>query len=84
MGIEENLFAVYYPQLWVLLKFAFTFGLPVGLYLTDVYLETKEGEGSFSYLKKFVAVAYLFIFLADIFYLTLVMKNISILGRLLP
>jgi len=84
MGIEGNLFAVYYPQLWFLLKFAFTFGLPVVLYRLDVHLEAKEDESPFSYTRGFVAIAYLFIFFADIFYLTLVMKNISILGRLLP
>lgn len=84
MGIEGNLFAVYYPQLWFLLKFAFTFGLPVVLYRLDVYLEAKEDEDSFSYLKGFVAVVYFFVFFADVFYLSLVVRNISVLGRLLP
>jgi len=84
LGIEGNLFVVYYPQLWFVLKFVFTFGLPVGLYRLDVYLEPKEDEGFFSYLKKFVAFVYLIVFFADIYYLSLVMRNISILGRLLP
>jgi len=84
MGIEGNFFVVYYPQLWFLLKFLFTFGLPVGLYRLDSYLEAREDEGAFAFLNKFVAVVYIIVFFADIFYLSIILRNISILGRLLP
>jgi len=82
LRIEGNLFAVNYPQLWFLLKIVLTFGLPLGLYLLDVYLETKEDDGFFSYLKGFVSLAYILIFFADIFFLALVLRNIAILRRL--
>jgi len=84
MGIEGNFFVVYYPQLWFLLKFLFTFGLPVGLYRLDSHLEAKEDEGVFTFLNKFVAVVYIIVFFADVFYLSIILRNISILGRFLP
>jgi len=84
MGIEGNLLVVYNPQLWFLAKFIFAFGLPLGIYRLDVFLESKEDEGFFSYLKWLVIFVYVSVFLADIFYLSLVWRNTSLLGRLLP
>jgi len=87
MGIEGNLFVVHYPLLWAVLKASFTFGLPPILYLVDVYLNEKtdeDDESLFWYMKRFITMFYVIIFLADIYFLLLVSKNISILGRLLP
>jgi len=84
MGIEGNILAVSYPQLWFALKAAFTFALPMGLYYIDAYLETKEDEGLYAYLDRFVDFVYIMVFFADIYYLQLVMRNTRILGRLLP
>jgi len=84
MGIEGNIFAVAYPQLWFALKSIFAFGLPLGLYYLDLYLETKEEEGFYEYLNRLLGFFYIIIFLADLFYLQLVIRNTAILGRVLP
>jgi len=85
MGIEGNLFIVYYPYLWFPLKFVLAFGFPIGLYKLDLYLKEKEDEGIISSLRSFVDIAYLIVFLADIFFLFLVLRNMSIPeGHLLP
>ena len=84
MGIEGNIFAVSYPQLWFGLKAAFAFALPVALYYIDDYLETKEDEGLYTYLGRFVDFVYVIIFFANIYYLQLVVRNTRILGRVLP
>jgi len=82
MGMESNPYAVYYPHLWFPLKFLFTFGLPLGLYQLDIYLEKKEDEGIYTFLKSLVRLTYFMVLLADVFYLSVVMRNMSILGRL--
>jgi len=84
MGIEGNILAVSYPQLWFALKAAFAFALPITLYYIDAYLETKEDEGLYAYLDRFVDFVYVIVFFANIYYLQLVMKNTRILGRVLP
>jgi len=84
MGIEGNLFARNNPQLWLVLKLAFTFGLPIGVFRLDLYLESKDDEGLFSYLKGLVSIVYLVVLFADIYYLSLVLRNTAILGRLIP
>jgi hypothetical protein len=86
MGIEANLFVVYNPLQWAILKGAFTFGLPPILYLIDIYLDAKtdEEESLFWYLRKLVGVSYVVVLLADLFFLSVVLGNMSILGRLLP
>lgn len=83
MGIESNPYAVYYPHLWFPLKFLVTFGLPIGLYKLDVYLEEKEDEGFYDFLRTFVGLTYLIILIADVFFLYVVLRNISILGRII-
>jgi len=82
MGIESNSFAVNYPSLWFPLKIALTFGLPLGLYRLDVYLKSRKSEGFLWYLKWFVILTYASILLADILYARLILRNMSILGRL--
>lgn len=84
MGIEGNIFAVSYPQLWFALKAAFAFALPIALYYIDDYLETKEDEGLYAYLDRFVDFVYVILFLANIYYLQLVIRSTRILGRVLP
>ena len=84
MGIEGNILAISHPQLWFALKAAFAFALPVGLFYIDAYLETKEDEGLYAYMNRFVDSVYIIVFFANIYYLQLVMKNTRILGRLLP
>lgn len=83
MGIESNPYAVYYPHLWFPLKFLVTFGLPIGLYKLDVYLEEKEDEGFYDFLRTFVGLTYFIILIADVFFLYVVLRNISILGRII-
>jgi len=80
MGIEGNLFVVYYPYLWFPLKFVLAFGFPIGLYQLDLYLTKKEDEGIISSLRSFVDFTYLIVLLADIFFLFLVLRNMSIQG----
>jgi len=84
MGIEGNQFVVHYPYLWFPLKLSFAFGLPIGLYWLDLYLDEKEDEGIFAFLKLSVYLMYLMVLLADFFFLSLVLRNARILGRLLP
>lgn len=82
IGIERNPFAVFYPHLWIALKIVFTFGIPVGLYLFDLFLEEKGDGGIFhTSMKSFVPLIYFIIFFADIYFLLLVLKNMRILGR---
>lgn len=78
MGIEGNLFVVSYPYLWFPLKFVLAFGFPIGLYQLDLYLTKKEDEGIISSLRSFVDFIYLIVLLADIFFLFLVLRNMSI------
>lgn len=82
MGIEVNIFTMDYPQIWLALKLIFTFGLPIGLYRLDVYLSTKPKEGFLSTLRWFVLLTYASVFLADILYLQLIIRNMTFLGRL--
>jgi len=88
MGIEGNILAVSYPQLWFALKAAFAFALPTALYYIDdyldTYLETKKDEGLYAYLDRFVDFVYVMVFFANIYYLQLVIRNTRILGRVLP
>jgi len=81
IGIEGNLFVVHYPYLWFPMKFALAFGFPIGLYQLDLYLMKKEGEDTDFSLRSFVDFVYLIVLLADIFFLFLVLKNMSILGQ---
>jgi len=83
-GIEGNIFAVSYPQLWFALKAAFAFALPIALYYIGDYLDTKEDEGLYLYLDRFVDFVYVIVFFANIYYLQLVIRNTRILGRVLP
>jgi len=78
MGVEGNLFVVYYPYLWFPLKFVLAFGFPIGLYQLDLYLTKREDEGIISSLRSFVNLTYLIVLLADIFFLFLVLRNMSI------
>jgi len=85
MGIEGNPFVVYYPYLWFPLKFVLAFGLPIGLYQLDLYLTKKENGSVICSIRPFVDLFYLTLLVADIFFLFLVLRNMSILGgRLLP
>jgi len=82
LGLESNLYAVFYPHLWFPFKFILTIGFPVGLYKLDVYLGRRE-EGDFSrFLESVVGLMYVSFFLADIFYLFVVLRNMSTLGSL--
>jgi len=86
-GIEGNLFVVYYPHLWFPLKLAFTFGLPIGLHRLDLYLTKKEEAGDRNgattpFLRTLVGLTYFMVLVADVFFLTLVLRSMSILGRL--
>ena len=84
MGIESNLFAVYYPEIWFPLKFAFTFGLPICLLKLDNYSRKREyNSQTLNFLDLSVMVMYIIILIADLFYIQLVLRNISILGRIL-
>jgi hypothetical protein len=82
MGIESNPFAVQYPQLWFLFKFIFTFGFPIGLYQLDLHLERKKDDEFHGFLKALVGLTYLSILFADGFFLFIVLRNMSTLGRL--
>lgn len=81
MRIESNLFAVYYPHLWFPLKFLFTFGLPIGLYQLDLYLNKKGSEEFSSFLSSLIGFAYFMVLVADIFFLSVVLRSMSLLGR---
>jgi len=83
MGIESNPLAVHYSSLWFLLKVAFAFGLPLGLYRLDTYLDGKPDEGFFPYLNGLVALVYITVLFADIFFFVLVLRNSRVLGCLL-
>lgn len=83
VGMESNPFTVRYPQLWFLFKFIFTFGFPIGLYKLDVYLEEKEDEGFHDFLRSLTSLLYLMVLIADIFYLSLVWRSMSIMRRLI-
>jgi hypothetical protein len=82
MEIESNLLAVHYPYIWFPFKFIFTFGFPIGLYKLDCYLEKKENEWPFDTLRSLVGLLYLMVLTADIIYFSIVLNNMSILGRL--
>jgi len=86
MGIEANPLVVSYPHLWFPLKLALTFGLPFGLYHLDLYLTRKEEaedeNGVFSFVKGLVGLVYFVVLAADVFFLSLVLRNMSILSRL--
>lgn len=85
MGIEGNRFAVEYPYLWFPLKLALAFGLPIGLYQLDLYLSKKEDEGSTFSIGSLVDLVYLIILFGDIFFFSVVLRNIHFLGgRLIP
>jgi len=84
MGIEGNPLVVYHPQLWFPLKFAFAFGLPLGLYHLDVYLKSRKSEGFLSHLRWFVRLVYISIFFADILYGLLVFRNMPVLSAFQP
>lgn len=58
LGIESNPFAVCYPQLWFLLKFVFTFGLPIAVYRLHVYLKESEDGGFHDFLKSLLLLLY--------------------------
>jgi len=82
MGIESNPLAVHHPHIWFPFKFIFSFGFPLGLYKLDVYVEKKEDEGSYDLLRPLVGILYLTVLIADIVYFSIVLRNMSILGRL--
>jgi len=84
MGIEGNLFAVHYPLLWFAFKASVALGLPVGLSLLDSYLDDKDDEGFYAFLKQFASALYIIVFLADIVFFLQVSKNTAVLGRVLP
>jgi hypothetical protein len=80
--MESNPYAVNYPYIWFPLKILLAFGLPIGLYQLDIYLDEKGEEGFFNFLRSLVAFTYLTVLVADIFFLYVVLRNISILGGL--
>jgi hypothetical protein len=84
MGIEGNPIVLNDPQLWFALKFLLTFGIPTGLYVLDVYTETKGNAAFLRYLRAFIVLSYLTIVWADLFFLSLVLRNISVLSRFSP
>lgn len=85
MGIEGNTFAVHHSLLWFVLKASFAFGLPLGLSLLDNYLDDKNDEGSYAFLRQVVSALYMIVFFADIFFLLQVSKNTALLGgRVIP
>ena len=84
MGVEGNLFAVYYPLLWFAFKASFAFGLPIGLTLLDNYLDDKDGEGFHAFLRQLASALYVIVFFADIAFFLQVSKNTAFLGRVLP
>ena len=81
-GIEANPFAVYYHQLWFAVKFALTLGLPLGLHKLDIYLQKEERGGSHDFLGYLAVLLYLVVLLADILLIFIVLRNMSVLGRL--
>lgn len=82
IGIESNPLAVHYPYVWFPFKFIFTFGFPIGLYMLDCYLEKKEDEWPYDLLRSLVTLFYLVVLIADFVYFFIVLRNTSILGRL--
>jgi len=82
LGLESNPYVVFYPHLWFPFKFFFTFGFPIGLYKLDAYLDRRE-DGDFSrFLESVVGLLYVAFLLADMFYLFVVLRNMSTLGSL--
>jgi len=81
-GTESNRFAVNNPYVWFTLKLIFTFGFPAGLYLLDIHLENREDGDFYGFLRSIIALAYLTVLFADIFYLSIILKNMARLGRL--
>ncbi|UCD96200.1 MAG: hypothetical protein JSV35_06825 [Candidatus Bathyarchaeota archaeon] len=82
IGIESNPFAVKTPFLWLMVKAAFTFGFPIGLFLLDVILARKEDSELVRFLRSFSTIGYITLIMADAFYLSVVLRNTSRLGRL--
>lgn len=82
LGRESNPYAVFYPHLWFPFKFILTIGFPIGLYKLDAYLDRRE-DGDFSrFLESVVGLMYAAFLLADVFYLFVVLRNMSTLGSL--
>lgn len=82
LGLESNPYVVFYPYLWFPFKFIFTTGFAIGLYKLDTYSGRRE-DGDFSrFLESVVGLMYVALLLADIFYLFVVLRNMSTLGRL--
>jgi hypothetical protein len=82
MGIESNPFAVKMPLLWLIVKAAFSFGFPIGLFLLDIILACKEDSELVRFLRSFSTIAYIMFIMADVFYLSVVLRNTRRLGRL--
>lgn len=81
-GLESNPFAREYPYIWFPFKFIFTLGFSVGLYWLDLNLERREVGGFRDYLQPLLGLMYILIIVADFFYLLVVLRNMSVLGRL--
>ncbi len=81
-GIEANLFAVYYPHLWFTVKLALTLGLPFSLHKLDIYLQKEDRGGFHDFLGYLAVLLYLVVLLADILLISIVLRNTSVLGRL--
>ena len=77
VGLESNLFAVYYPYLWFPFKFAFAFLFPIGLMKLDGYLEESEDGEFHDFLRSLVGLLYFAVLIGDIFFLSLVLRNMS-------
>ena len=82
LRLESNPYVVFYPYLWFPFKFILTIGFPIGLYKLDAYLDRRE-DGDFSrFLESVVGLLYVAFLLADMFYLFVVLRNMSTLGSL--
>ncbi len=82
MGIESNPFAVRMPIFWFILKATFSYVFPVALFLFDINLASRQDTELVRFLKSVSHLIYIMIIMADVFYLSIVLQNMSRLGRL--
>ena len=81
-GLESNPFARSYPHIWFPFKFIFTLGFSVGLYWLDVNIEKRDVGRFRDFIRSLLSLMYILIIVADLFYLSIVLRNMSTLGRL--
>lgn len=82
LGLESNPYVVLYPHLWFPFKFTLTITFPIGLYKLDAYVNKREEGDVTKFLESVVGLLYVTVLLADVFYLFVVLRNMSALGSL--